>query len=245
MCRRNWKKGFRCTVAGWLLASAVQSGAAFASPIIPERQRDVARDTGFVLQDTAQPLTAVGDAVREVRRTGPAVTPSLPGIDDGFLGNGGLLHSELRDETNAPWTRTSPTKSPNDLLRDTLGNALKETRDAFFDGSDSANFSISGVELGAVLRGDRRSVTVNGYDLLAWKDVTQATWQPAATAAPSGQGANDTATAQRHSGSGDGRSMLSELRKLASHPMTVIAVVALAIVWLVAAAWDRSGSRNS
>src|SRR5262245_35161334 len=52
--------------------------------------------------DTGDRLSIVGVAVQEVRRTGPGVSPGLVGIDDGFLANGNLVHSEVRQQVNIP-----------------------------------------------------------------------------------------------------------------------------------------------
>ena len=157
----NGGRAAGCALAGALLIAGALSVSALAAPIVREGPRGPLPGEVVATEGSS---TGVGDALQEVRRTGPGFAPNLFGIDDGFLTNGSLLHSELRERILAP-NRAGSAGGP-DLFRETLDNALRTTRDAFFDSADTASFSLAGVELSVTVRGDRRGLSVAGVELL-------------------------------------------------------------------------------
>src|SRR5262245_41164886 len=96
----NAKWHVRPAVIG-LLVGMLPIGAP-AEPIVRDILGDMRWEESVTLTDSEDSLSVVGDVVQEVRRTGPGVLPSLIGIDDGFLTNGALLHSEVREQTIIP-----------------------------------------------------------------------------------------------------------------------------------------------
>ena len=237
----NGGRAAGCALAGALLIAGALSVSALAAPIVREGPRGPLPGEVVATEGSS---TGVGDALQEVRRTGPGFAPNLFGIDDGFLTNGSLLHSELRERILAP-NRAGSAGGP-DLFRETLDNALRTTRDAFFDSADTASFSLAGVELSVTVRGDRRGLSVAGVELLGaspengtWQVPWETTTAPAIPGAPR----EGIAVGQRYAGEGEGRpegrTILQEVKKFVSNPMTIVGVIALAGVWLLLVAAER------
>lgn len=237
----NGGRAVRRALAGALLIAGALSVSALTAPIVREGPRGALPGQAVATEGS---ITGLGDALQEVRRTGPGFAPDLLGIDDGFLMNGSLLHSELRERILAPH-RAGSAGGP-DPFSEIMDNALRTTRDAFFDSADTASFSVAGVELSVTVRGDRRSLSVAGLELLGARPEN-GMWQVPVetTSAPTLPGAlrEGIALGQRYAGEGESRtegsSILLEVKKFVANPMTIVGVIALAGVWLLLVAAER------
>jgi hypothetical protein len=133
-----------------------------------------------------------------------------------------------------------------DPFSEIMDNALRTTREAFFDSADTASFSVAGVELSVTVRGDRRRLSVAGLELLGARPEN-GPWQVPVetTSAPTLPGAlrEGIALGRRYAGEGESRtegtSILLEVKKFVSNPMTIVGVIALAGVWLLLLAAER------
>jgi hypothetical protein len=237
-------------ITGWLLIGAAVPFASQAEPISPESSSSLREALRLeASNDFDRRLTVVGEATREVRRTGPAIAPSLLGVDEGALNEGSPLHNtQLQEQISdrASWNSRSGLgrniDTGPDLLRETVNNALKATRDAFFDGGDTANFSLAGIDLSVTLRADRRGVSVNGYDILASnQNVAQDSdvlLQMNASAAEKTITGAPRETAFRKYGESD-TIKLADIRKwvfdLVSEPITIVVILGFLGIWVVLA----------
>ena len=240
----------RSVMTMMLLVTSALSVAAHAAPIARGSVRDASQDED-TLEPERQPAI-VGDVVQEVRRTGLGVSPSLIGIDDGFLTNGTLLYSELRGQDFnilGGSSRAASVKSADggsDIFWDILDSALRSTRDALFFDGDTANFSAAGIELSVTLRGDRRGVSINGFDLLPSQDtlLVNDAWQPVAATPVVVSSSEDEAQvgyqAYQTSREGDVRITLANIRRLFFHPIVIISVIAALGIWVVLIVADAS-----
>jgi hypothetical protein len=202
---------------------------------------------------TDEKRLAILEAAQEVRRDGAAVSPAVLGFDDGFLNQGSLLHNLLlRDQADlrTSWaTRPGPVKSLDggtDLFRDAVDSALRATRDAFFDGGDTANFSLGGVDVSVTLRGDRRMVSVNGYDILGTSQyIVQGSdvVLPEVTTGSRTVNSREMAVAQDDSGH-DGKITLADVRRFVFHPRTIVAMLAFLGFSLVLAMASSKARRD-
>jgi len=239
----NKGRGIAWAIAGsWLAATCT----AVALPLAPEPAAREKPRTEVILSNDAESAdkrsAVIREVAQEVRRTGPGIAPSL-GIDDGFLNQGNLLQTELREQGVGAgmdhWARQKgrgpgPDAGP-DIFRETIDSALRATRDAFFEGGDTANFSLAGIELSVTLRGERRGLSVNGYDLLASNqqvviggDVLQPASMKTITGVP-----QETPIVLSRGGEGDGKITLADVRKFFLQPFTIAGMIGLLGVWVV------------
>lgn len=233
-------------MTGLLLAAGAATSGAWASPINQEPQRDVPRLEGAAASDFVTRLTPVWEATQEVRRAGPRVSPSLQGIDDEVLTQGSLLHSEVREQDvdQSLWAnRLGSVRNVNgspDIFGEAISTALRATRDAFFEGGDTASFSLAGVELSVTLRGDRRGVSLNGYDIVGTNPFTAQEAAAYKTAEPAmNQAPQEMAVRQVDD---DGLLTLADVRRFVTDPMAIMVVLALLGMWVVLAIASRTRS---
>jgi hypothetical protein len=234
---KGW--GVQCANTGLLLAAGAMAFGSWASPIIPERAsswRDALRLESTAANDFDKRLTPVSEATQEVRRTGPGISPSLLGIDEDVLNQGSLLHSELRDQGSGqilwagrPGSARNLDSGTPDMFKDVMNSALKATRDALFEGSDTAYFSLGGVDLSVTLRGNRRAVYINGYDVLE----QEATVSKAAET-PMSQAPQEIAI-RNYTVDQVAANILADIRKIVTDPMAIVGAVALLGIWAVLA----------
>jgi hypothetical protein len=240
-------------MAGLLLGGAPLPLASQAAPLDPDAPlavREAPHLEGSAAYDADRGLSVIGEAAQEVRRTGPGVKPSVLGIDEAFLNEGSLLHNEqLRDEISLPWTgRSGPVRNadigPHDLFKETIHGALRATRDALFEGGDTASFSVAGIDLSVTLRGDRRGVSVNGYDLLASNQYASpgSDVLPQAAAAVSAQ--SETTVRQFHAEALSDRIGIEDVRRFFSDPVTIVVALAVLGIWIVLAAASSRARGN-
>lgn len=239
------QEGVRCATTGLLLAAGAMAVASWASPISPgppASLRDVPHLESGAPNDSDNRLAPVLDAAREVRRAGPGISPALLGIDEGFLEQGNLLHIELREQLPLWSGRPGPNRNfdgggGSDIFREALSSALRATRDAVFDGGDTANFSLAGIDLSVTLRGDRRGIFVNGYEV-AGTDQYAAPEARASRAEERtiSHASQEIAVRQYRTDQVSDKITLSDIRKFASDPMTIVGVLAVLGIWVVVAA---------
>lgn len=235
----------RCVITGFLFMTGATP--LLADPIVREGSLDALREEKARAAETDL-LPVVKDAVQEVRRTGPGMSPAVLGIDDGYLANGSLLHSEVREMENLS-SSSRTVRNPaggSDIFRDTIDDALKATRDAFFDGADTANLSLAGVDLSLTLSGDRRALSINGFELLGSSpDADRVTEAGPLVVATTSSGADGVPGARRVVADADNQNMLTSIRRFVSHPMTIFGTIALVGIWLLLLVADSSRSRRS
>lgn len=234
---KGW--GVRCANTGLLLAAGAMAFGCWASPISPERAsslRDAPRLESTAANDFDKRLTPVSEATQEVRRTGPGISPSLLGIEEDVLSQGSLLHSELRDQgsdqilwAGRPGSARNFDSGTADVFKDVVNSALKATRDALFEGSETAYFSLGVVDLSVTLRGNRRAVYINGYDVLE----PEATVSKAAET-PMGQAPQEIAVRQYNVDQAAAM-ILADIRKVVTDPIAIVGAVAFLGIWAVLA----------
>ena len=248
---RGW--GTCCAFTGLLVLACVIPLAALAAPIVEAAQPGTQRLEGISIYEL-EPRPGTGsEAVREALRAGrPSMTPSLAGIDDGFLSNGNLLNSEVL-ELDVPFTNPVPAGSRRnpggnggpELFKEAMDAALQTTRDTFFDGGDTASFSLAGIEMNVTLKGEHRGVSINGYDLLGSSQYVvpqDETWAP-----PDAQplSATSRSAPQEYSTGVNDLITLADIRKLVLHPMTIIGAIVLLGVWVLVVLADVLRARRS
>src|SRR5262245_6630871 len=114
----------RVVLAVLLLIAGALPVAARAAPIVEGNAAHATRED-------AGPTSAAVVDIRELLRTAPVVSPSLTGIDDGFLANGNLLYSELRDQSSFSLdrriARAQATAGKSDTFSEAVDDVLKAT----------------------------------------------------------------------------------------------------------------------
>jgi len=238
-------------MTGLLLVGVAVSLASQATPIGSETSspRDAARLESGVHHPDRQ---VVGEVAQEMQRSGSGVTPSVLGIDNAFVASGSMLHNEqLRDEVSnrLRWTgRVSSVRHVDsggpDIFKDTINSALRTTLDAFLEGGDTANFSLAGIDLNLTLRGDRRGISINGYELLAANqqgdDLLR--WTSSDTIERKQSSAHPDMLVRQYADDGnDTIFSLAEIRKLVSDPMMIAGMLVLLGAWLVLSMVSRRG----
>ena len=244
---QSWQ--VRWVISGFLFITGVTPLS--AEPIVRRGSLDApAADRTLGLESTGM-LPVVRDALQEVRRTGIGISAPLRGIEGGDqLGDGSLLHSELREmEGLQRSARTTPSRNPDggpDIFRDVVDDALKATREAFFDGTDTANFELAGVELSVTLTADRRALSIGGFELSGSNPETdQAREASPILVAAAGDSTNVVMRpVLNDTESPSVENILASVRKFVTHPMTIMAAIVLAGIWLVFLVAESSRSRR-
>lgn len=253
MLSMHTRRGVRGAMAGLLLVGAAMASVCGASPMGPEvpSARDAARLEGALPNELDRRL--IGEVAQEVRRTGPGVTPSVLGIDDAFLDAGSFVHQQhLRDQLREPQREDISNRGPSparpnaarnvdpgtDIFKDAMNSALKATREAFFEGGDTAYFSLAGIDLTVTLKGDRRGISINSYELLAsnqyggqGSDVLAEATAGTAERTP-GSASSESQVRQYTPHTGDTLS-LADIRRFFYEPMTIAALLVVFGVWVV------------
>ena len=245
----HMRRGGRGAMAGWLLVGATMVSVCQATPLAPEATsaRDAVHLEGTLSNDLDRRL--VGEVAQEVLRTGSGVTPSGLGIDNAFLDTRSLAHDEqlrerLRDDTSnrmawpgRPNTVRNGDASAPDIFRDALNSALRATQDAFFEGGDAAFFSVAGMDLTVMLKGDRRGVTINGYELLASNQYggqgSDGFVRAAAETETTIGRARPELTVRQYADDSSDQRLFAEIRRFFSDPINLGAILVILGVWVV------------
>ena len=241
------RRGGRGAMAGSLLVGATMVSLCHATPLGPEASsaRDVAHLEGTVSNDLDRRL--VGEVAQEVRRTGSGVT-SRPGIDNALLDTRSLAHNEqLRERLDISNRLASPGRpntvrnvdaSAPDIFREAMNSALRATQEAFFEGGDAAFFSVAGMDLTVMLKGDRRGVSINGYELLASNQYggqgSDVFVRAAAETTETTIGrARPELTVRQYADESSDQRLFAEIRRFFSDPINLGAILVILGVWVV------------
>lgn len=256
-------------MAGLLLAAGAMALDVLASPVLTggAGRRDAPRGESWDDQTRSDknlvsaerwwslpPGAAFGDFHADIggawRGTGTEAVPfygletssELPAEFGNTFGEGNALYFEFM-RTRA---RTGVTAGSDLGLGGVIDSVLRSAWDSVADDNKTATFALAGIELSLTLRGDRRTLTLNGYDLspllqlsgLQGEDMLRGTpLISVAGEAPKSVAPNMTAVIGLEQPTrvpfADLMSTLEDISDFVVHPLTLLVVFTWLIVWLM------------
>jgi hypothetical protein len=139
--------------------------------------------------------------------------------------------------------RSRPGAGPESGNAGVIDGILRSARDSLLDENDTASISLAGIEVSATLKGDRRSLTINGYDLLpvllqvsrgdesSRESPTNAV--PEQVIRSSAMSTEPTEAAGAPPAYLRVTDMVTEAREVIFHPLSLLIGFACGLIWLV------------